>query len=602
MNQIKVIIPGIPGVPGPSGSVAASVANYAALSALNPTAYLAGTYVYVQSYGSYWKYDPSSTLSATPDLVALAIGGGAYIREASGVVYESTLQTTWNIDPIAGSNEGNGTSSPVKEFAEIIRRYGTFSPYLRTAQVTYTWINDAPLSDPVSFVPYLLGNGGVELRGALTIRGTATIGVYTAINRAAGTLATITAVGQGGAFWSAFVGMTVHDTTAGAQFHVIADLGGGTAQITAPKVYPVTGLGADATIANGDALSIYSCAQIPMESLDAQTIGNVSGGGAVVSSATIVSEAGVGWLGSLTQLIECSIRCSLLSKPTFQSASGPIYVSCDGGLGGYVPVSGTVGVFGGVMRNPGNNLLNQSVADGDAVFLQRIHMGGSVRLGRVYFGETPTIDNPRSQFQVLDQNYGSCRLWGPGGLNAVQGTTVGLFRPASECLLLLGSLTCDGGNGSAWTPYGFGPPQAITSAALDANGNLGNPATGSSFYLTNPSPTVVSPSSGPVTMSLGTAATYNSATSIFNGANVERAYVQIVTPYSGGATLSVGRAGSASLIISTGEVDLTAASGTIYDLAKLVTWDALSTVMATIGGSPGAGAAVLVVRYGAPQS
>jgi hypothetical protein len=95
--------------------------------------------------------------------------------------------------------------------------------------------------------------------------------------------------------------------------------------------------------------------------------------------------------------------------------------------------------------------------------------------------------------------------------------------------------------------------------------------------------------------------TVSSATSIPANAVVSDCQVKITTPYSGGATISVGRTGSTSLLMAT--TDNLPQSSDTFQSEQDTAWGASPlAVLVTIGGSPGAGAGVVIVNYSIPQS
>lgn len=95
---------------------------------------------------------------------------------------------------------------------------------------------------------------------------------------------------------------------------------------------------------------------------------------------------------------------------------------------------------------------------------------------------------------------------------------------------------------------------------------------------------------------LGTSASQSSTTQIPANAIVTKVQLSITTPYSGGGTISVGQTGSASLLMATG--DNNPQSAGIYEVNVDTSWGGSPlAVLATVGGSPAAGAAELIVHY-----
>lgn len=73
-----------------------------------------------------------------------------------------------------------------------------------------------------------------------------------------------------------------------------------------------------------------------------------------------------------------------------------------------------------------------------------------------------------------------------------------------------------------------------------------------------------------IRFTIGTSASQSSATSIPAGSVVTRAAINITTPYSGGATLSLGQTGSLSLLEGTG--DNTATIAALWDKLQDTPW------------------------------
>jgi hypothetical protein len=92
------------------------------------------------------------------------------------------------------------------------------------------------------------------------------------------------------------------------------------------------------------------------------------------------------------------------------------------------------------------------------------------------------------------------------------------------------------------------------------------------------------------------AAAQNSVTQIPNNAIVVDAELDIVTPYSGGATITVGNAGSPALLMAAGDSNPQAA-GLYQDHQDTVYTGGPATVLVTVAGAPAAGAGFCIVRY-----
>lgn len=96
-------------------------------------------------------------------------------------------------------------------------------------------------------------------------------------------------------------------------------------------------------------------------------------------------------------------------------------------------------------------------------------------------------------------------------------------------------------------------------------------------------------------------AAQDSTTSIPANARVLRASVEITTPYSAGATISVGNTSTADLIIATTDND--ALTANTYQVDQNTDWGSSATVVrTTVAGTPAAGAGVVTVEFSVPLS
>lgn len=95
-------------------------------------------------------------------------------------------------------------------------------------------------------------------------------------------------------------------------------------------------------------------------------------------------------------------------------------------------------------------------------------------------------------------------------------------------------------------------------------------------------------------------ATVSSSASIPAGAVVMRAYLNVTTLYSGGATISLGTAANASLFMTIAQNDPQVAD--LYDSPQDTVNAVVDPLLVTVAGSPGAGVAAACVEYAIPLS
>jgi hypothetical protein len=97
------------------------------------------------------------------------------------------------------------------------------------------------------------------------------------------------------------------------------------------------------------------------------------------------------------------------------------------------------------------------------------------------------------------------------------------------------------------------------------------------------------------------AASQSSATLIPASAIVVSTQLDITTPFSAGATITVGQTGSAALLMAT--TDNLATVANVYEVSQDVAWGASAlAVLITVAGAPAAGAGQAIVRYTLPDA
>src|SRR5215469_1409910 len=97
------------------------------------------------------------------------------------------------------------------------------------------------------------------------------------------------------------------------------------------------------------------------------------------------------------------------------------------------------------------------------------------------------------------------------------------------------------------------------------------------------------------------AASQSSATQIPANAIAVSAELDITTPYSAGATITVGQTGSAALLMGTGD-NLATVAG-LYAVDQDTAWGSSAlAVLVTVAGTPAAGAGQCIVRYTVPDA
>lgn len=459
-------------------SAVARVANVAALSALTR-----GALAIVDSVGALWTYEAAGALTVDGITVAAAtgIGEGQWWRGPTLIGGAALAQENWFVDPAGGTDQNSGTDSghAIKTLAEIVRRLGTSTPNL-TVPVAVELLGDIPSSDPWPLFP-VTASAGLKVIGTTQLIATATIGIFTARDNAAGTMNTITANGETGAFWTPFVGKVIEDTTAGAWFTVIADLGTATAEISEPL-----GLGtfapAPVTIADGDALSIFnrSALTLPLEATQ-----GING----TTYSLLLLQAGVLQLNGRALFDRCRNNSTTIEAQGLGIATQ--WANCD--LAAIYEGGGNF--YGGVARELNDYRGTDFAAcdfDGYIVLLSRSHVFGAItlRTAGLFGGSWLEDDTQPNYVRVLTPQtiYGPNPIvWGTASLSLQAGSLVRIKGSAVTSILLTGGITIDGASTAfPWNAGGaaFGAAIAINPANLDAQGSLQNPATGTRVLVT----------------------------------------------------------------------------------------------------------------------
>jgi hypothetical protein len=102
-------------------------------------------------------------------------------------------------------------------------------------------------------------------------------------------------------------------------------------------------------------------------------------------------------------------------------------------------------------------------------------------------------------------------------------------------------------------------------------------------------------------MAVGTGASQSSVSSIPANAVVESVMLDVTTPFSGGATVSIGQTGSTALLMGTSD-NFPQTAGQYY-IAEDTPWGASALpLLITVGGAPSAGVAIAKVEFSVPEN
>jgi hypothetical protein len=458
----------------------ASVQTYADLTLLEIDS--PGAVAFVEApVSAYFSRAPGSTLAPDGVTVVAAHGDGNWLRFAAGNMPGAAQQALWCVSLLAGRDDADGLTdaTPIRTVAEIFRRWGSSTPYLNQPTVVRLLAPNGPGDGWDGVRPVFGPNGSLKITSPLTVLATVTLGAYTPADFAAGTLNLITAQGETGAFWSAYIGKYVLDVTQGAYFFVGQDRGGGQAAISSPRKTPDVFPGQAVTIAAGDVLQICELTTFTFSRAEAS-------GQKGIFNCILLSQLDLAavnlqaFLGDISVVAESSISSLIGTLTNFNIELYGCFVGAPGAATG--PWQGGAQIRGGWFVGRGNDFGPGTVLDDDVVIEQRIHWtGGPIQFGQVYFGQTNTVDSPgECVFSVTSSlSGGPPRVWGPGGFNALNCSLINSSGLAFAAVVLLtGPLTLVGlAAGYYFTGTGFAS-EPITAAGVDTRGGYSMPTSG----------------------------------------------------------------------------------------------------------------------------
>lgn len=171
----------------------------------------------------------------------------------------------------------------------------------------------------------------------------------------------------------------------------------------------------------------------------------------------------------------------------------------------------------------------------------------------------------------------------------------------------IGDLLFDNGTGSGvMTKLAAAARGIITTVAL-SGGTVTFAADSQYFWDTvavawiNIGGTAISGARRVIQYAITNAATQDSVAKIPANATVRTAHLDITTPFSGGATISIGQPGSLTLLQLTTD-NLATVAGQ-YEVPQRTPWGGSAQVVrATVAGAPAAGAGTLTVEYTVPDA
>jgi hypothetical protein len=446
---------------------------------------------------------PTTSSAGPPVAVAAALSTPAMSVPAWYVDPADATGCASDSNTCQSATCGGPGIGPCITYGQVAARWGTNTPLLPQS-TTLSFLSDQTAGiDLVDVRPRMQNwNQWLTVQGTLLQQATATIGTFTARNRAAGTTNHITASGQSGSYWAAFVGDLVIDTTQSTQayFWIVQDLGSATAEISEPVPTPgpvqFPALGNYATIANGDALTIYrpsklNCFRIGSSDLfSTTTLTNVTCTGLGASRSYSMT--------GLTSSLQVAFDANqTLDACSLQSRIQRAYNWNDYIAGGSGPAMSGFWIAGAVKASfptLGCSWHEQrSAYDGDILIeaASSIHLTATTTLNRVYFGPSVFLDSDGSAFLNIGNFdslgfFGSVAIWGPGQIDAHDRADIVCNGGCTTELLLTGGLTMNNGTQSTAFPWQastrtWGAAVPISGPAIDDAGALCDPGRGNCY-------------------------------------------------------------------------------------------------------------------------
>lgn len=356
-------------------------------------------------------------------------------------------QVTWFIDPqntFGGNdlNDGLTSSTPVRTWTEILRRFGTYSPLL-IQTTTFTFLsNHTDNSDPVIFTPYIVGAGiAITIQGLLDNSTQVANGTLSGLipkNRSTGTLLTSTFAATATTGW--FVKILENQSygwvykNPSSNVVVFSQM-----MASSSAAYNSATLPAEIdTTMDGYSYVAYEPIHINIMKVEAKCFSQNYGSNItiVIKNIVIFAPSGTGNndvnIGNYVSLLET--RVDRFAAITNQSIDYNPLSNCF--MNGSFSFNGYMAVSGGIMGNfPNNEITNlttgypELVLDGDVILNSNTVINNLVRVGLVYIETGMLLDlqnNGRiSSTTALNidlhninfSNYGDSIIWGGGDIN-----------------------------------------------------------------------------------------------------------------------------------------------------------------------------------------
>jgi len=225
-------------------------------------------------------------------------------------------------------------------------------------------------------------------------------------------------------------------------------------------------------------------------------------------------------------------------------------------------------------------------------------------------GNSPVADNDLTTKQYVDtmttRTVVSAQFDGNNALPANTATEHFYVVTTSGPNATIGQLLWDDGSSAGTATVLAAAARIIITTAAFTGGTISLLADSMYFWDVGSSKWLIvggatlSGANRTIKLAITNAATQDSATTIPANATVLSCTLDIQTPYSGGATVSVGPAGSVALLQAT--TDNLATTAGSYEVVQDTPWGASDlAVRVTVAGAPAAGAGYCIVTYTQPN-
>lgn len=412
-------------------------------------------------------------------------GGAAPGTPAYNPAWYALTDIYW--DPQAGSDSNSGQiGMPLKTFAEIVRRYGSFEPVFNYGQsvTTHLLSSQSANVDPVFFVPRVSGGGSAVLTGfsGLVLGASSSGTTVTAKVRGApgNSLQTTT-------FGGLATSNLVWNSTRNGYAYVASVPGvANLAQPLAAARFTATGtptLDEDNSWTTGDTLQIVTPPTCNLKQWGAQG-GDFTAGGAQgtanVQFITVADSSGSGASAfPATSFGAASVfqACRFLGRVVVSLMGGwqtpPYFMGCD--VGGIFFSNSPCALWAGVARGGISSNAGIMVAGGDVINLGNI----SPQIGWIEIVTGLQHNGLGNSTAIGGGIFVAGPFWGAGNYTGGPGSTLEISGAAVSNLLLAGTLKFGANTtGTSYAAGAFTDGVNITPANIDSNVGLQDPRTG----------------------------------------------------------------------------------------------------------------------------